>query len=153
MSASPAPGWYPDPSGVTRYWTGSEWGPAMPPGQPTAGPLSPTRDGSVGRMGSDFIDRSRPLPERNLADIAVKPGAGNVVGGIIGVVCGFPVYVAAFFIGALVGGEAGIWIALLFAVVICFALGWGITQNKREERAARDAQIRMGRHLADRERR
>lgn len=30
--ASPPPGWYPDPQGVTRWWDGTAWGQAAPPG-------------------------------------------------------------------------------------------------------------------------
>lgn len=144
-SESPAPGWYPDTSGVTRYWTGSEWGPAKPSDPPAAAAASPppaaslaspTQGGSGSRMGSDFIDSSRPLPERNLADIAVKPGASNVVMGFIAVVCGFPVYVFAVFIGAAIGGQTGIVIALLLAALLCYCIGWGVAQNRREEVAA-----------------
>jgi hypothetical protein len=163
MSESPAPGWYPDPSGVIRYWTGSEWGPAKPSvapvstarvtPPPTAPPASPTAGAPTLRMGSEFIDSSRPLPERNLGDIAVKPGASNVVMGFLAVLVGFPVYVPAAFLGALIGREAGVVVALILAALICFAAGWGVAQNRREELAARDAQIKMGRHLADRERR
>ena len=33
----PAPGWYPDPSGVgQRWWDGQAWGPASPPPIPAA---------------------------------------------------------------------------------------------------------------------
>jgi hypothetical protein len=33
---TPAPGWYPDPSGTgTRYWDGGDWGPTAPPPAPT----------------------------------------------------------------------------------------------------------------------
>jgi hypothetical protein len=83
-------------------------------------------------MGSDFIDKSRALPERNLADIAVKPGASNVVMGFIAVVCGFPVYIFAAFIGAL-GGTTGIVIALILAALLLYCIGWGVAQNRREE--------------------
>jgi hypothetical protein len=102
-------------------------------------------------MGSDFIDKSRPLPERNLADIAVKPGASNVVMGFIAVVCGFPVYFFAALLGSLIGGTAGIVIALILAALLLYCIGWGVAQNRREEVAARDAQIKLGRHLADKD--
>lgn len=33
---TPAPGWYPDPSGTgTRYWDGEDWGPTAAPSAPT----------------------------------------------------------------------------------------------------------------------
>jgi hypothetical protein len=99
-------------------------------------------------MGSDFIDKSRPLPERNLADVAVKPGASNVAMGFIAVVCGFPVYFFAALIGALIGGTPGIVIAVILAALLLYCIGWGVAQNRREEVAARDAQIKLGRHLA-----
>jgi hypothetical protein len=34
---TPAPGWYPDPTGAeTRYWDGEGWGPTAPPSAPTS---------------------------------------------------------------------------------------------------------------------
>ena len=39
----PPPGWYPDPSGGSRYWDGSAWGPLTAPSAdlPPAAPISP----------------------------------------------------------------------------------------------------------------
>jgi hypothetical protein len=43
----PPPGWYPDPSGGSRYWDGSAWGPLtapggnLPPASPTDLPVPP----------------------------------------------------------------------------------------------------------------
>lgn len=135
MSDSPAPGWYADAAGVDRYWTGTEWGPARPIEQPK-------------RMGSDFIDKSQPLPERNLSHVAVKPGASNAVMGVIAMVVGFPVYALAVFLGAWIGGTAGIWVGLIIAALLLYSIGWSAAQNRREEVAARDAQILMGQHLS-----
>lgn len=138
-SESPEPGWYPDAAGVSRYWTGSDWGPAK---------LPPPQKG----MGSDFIDKSSPLPERNLSDVAVRPGVGNVAMGIIAMVVGFPMYALAAFLGAMVGGTAGIWVGLIIAAILLYCIGWGAAQNTREEKAARDAQILLGRHLTGKNR-
>lgn len=139
MSESPAPGWYPDASGVDRYWTGSEWGPAKP--------SEPSK-----RMGSDFIDKSQPLPQRNLADVAVKPGKGNVAMGIVAMVVGFPVYALAVILGALIGGTPGIYVAVVIAAILLYCIGWAAAQRSREEAAARDAQILLGRHLSGKKR-
>jgi hypothetical protein len=40
----PPPGWYPDPSGGSRYWDGSAWGPLTAPGGnfPPASPTDPS---------------------------------------------------------------------------------------------------------------
>lgn len=37
--SQPSPGWYPDPKGRQRYWTGTEWGPAA--AQAVKKPMSP----------------------------------------------------------------------------------------------------------------
>ncbi len=71
--------------------------------------------------------------------------------GFIAVVCGFPVYFLAALVGALMGGTTGIVIALILAALLLFCLGWGVAQNRREEVAARDAQIKLGRHLTDKD--
>lgn len=69
--------------------------------------------------------------------------------GILAVICGFPVYIAAAFIGAGIGGKTGGWVALVIAAAICFAAGWGAAENRRKDDAARDAQIRLGRHPSE----
>lgn len=71
--------------------------------------------------------------------------------GFIAVVCGLPAYVFAVFIGAAIGGQTGIVIALLLAAPLCYCIGWVVAQNRREEVAARDAQIKLGRHLTRQE--
>jgi hypothetical protein len=83
-----------------------------------------------------------------LLDVAVKPWANNVMG-FIAVVCGFPVYIFTAIIGAMIGGTPGIVVALLLSALLLYCIGWGVAQNRREEAAARDAPIRLGRHLSD----
>jgi len=39
----PTPGWYRDPTGVTRYWDGSAWGPAAPEQNVRPVPIMPAR--------------------------------------------------------------------------------------------------------------
>lgn len=39
---APPPGWYPDPSGTTRYWDGQQWGPTAP-----ASPQQPEQAGRI----------------------------------------------------------------------------------------------------------
>jgi hypothetical protein len=50
------------------------------------------------------------------------------------------------------GGTTGVIIALVLAALLLYCIGWGAAQNRREEVAARDAQILLGRHLSDKER-
>ncbi len=102
-------------------------------------------------MSSEFIDKSRRLPERNFEDVSVKPGPGNVVMGFIAVVCGFPAYFFAAILGSMIGGTPGIAVALILMALLLYCIGWGVAQNRREELAARDAQIKLGRHLTDRD--
>jgi hypothetical protein len=98
MSDSPPPGWYPDPSGITRYWTGTQWGPAQTPDAQSATPRldSSTPQPALGgeasrRMGSEFIDKSSM--------------------GLIAVVCGIPVYFFAGLLGALTVSTPARWSA------------------------------------------
>ncbi len=49
----------------------------------------------------------------------------------------------------VIAGTAGVYVALILAALLLFCIGWGVAQNQREETAARDAQILLGRHLSD----
>lgn len=66
--ASPPPGWYPDPQGVTRWWDGTAWGQAAPPA-PQA-PFAPTSPASVPVPTGGNGPWAVPQDERTLAVLA-----------------------------------------------------------------------------------
>lgn len=57
----PPPGWYLDPNGMTRWWTGTYWGEAAPPGSGFA-PGGATAAGQSGYYQQPMVSLPRIAP-------------------------------------------------------------------------------------------
>lgn len=134
----PAPGWYPDPSGVgQRWWDGQAWGPTSPPPLPVVQSPSIARTPVVIPVG----EKSSGLA---LLLTILWPGAGSLYLGLTKK--GTP-YVVANAIGLVLGLFTLIFLPVTFIIwLVTLFMTVGSVSNDTE---AVNRALREGRRITE----